>query len=92
LIKIVEEVNGVDSVSIKIISKKNELIKIQNPNAADSGIDEFNDIITEPIELPLIRGGFTDRYGNVYSEGLSDEALGAVNLQVKQIVPRPKIR
>jgi hypothetical protein len=92
LIKIVEEVNGVDSVSIKIISKKNELSKIQNPNAADVGIDEFNDIITEPIELPLIRGGFTDRYGNVYSEGLSDDALGSVNLQVKQIVPRPKIR
>lgn len=92
LIKIVEEVNGVDSVSIKIISKKNELSKIQNPNAADSGIDEFNDIITEPIELPLIRGGFTDRYGNVYSEGLSDDSLSSVNLQVKQIVPRPKIR
>lgn len=92
LIKIVEEVNGVDSVSIRIISKKNELNKIQNPNAADVGLDEFNDIITETIELPLIRGGFTDRYGNVYAEGLSDEALGSVNLQVKQIVPRPKIR
>lgn len=92
LIKIVEEVNGVDSVSIRIISKKDELNKIQNPNAPDVGLDEFNDIITEPIELPLIRGGFTDRYGNVYAEGLSDEALGSVNLQIKQIVPRPKIR
>lgn len=92
LIKIVEEVNGVDSVSIRIISKKNELNKIQNPNAPDVGLDEFNDIITEPSELPLIRGGFTDRYGNVYAEGLSDEALGSVNLQIKQIVPRPKIR
>lgn len=92
LIKIVEEVNGVDSVSIRIISKKNELNKIQNPNSPDVGLDEFNDIITEPIELPLIRGGFTDRYGNVYAEGLSDEALGSVNLQIKQIVPRPKIR
>lgn len=92
LIKIVEEVNGVDSVSIRIISKKNELNKIQNPNVPDVGLDEFNDIITEPIELPLIRGGFTDRYGNVYAEGLSDEALGSVNLQIKQIVPRPKIR
>lgn len=92
LIKIVEEVNGVDSVSIRIISKKNELNKIQNPNSSDVGLDEFNDIITEPIELPLIRGGFTDRYGNVYAEGLSDEALGSANLQIKQIVPRPKIR
>jgi len=92
LIKIVEEVNGVDSVSIKIISKKNELAKIQNPNATDIGLDEFNDIITEPNELPLIRGGFSDRYGNIYVDGLSDESLGAVNIQIKQIVPRPKIK
>lgn len=92
LIKIVESVNGVDSVAIRIVSKKNELAKIQNPNSPEIGLDEFNDIITEPIELPLIRGGFTDRFGNVYAEGLSGDSLGAVNIQIKQIVPRPKIR
>jgi hypothetical protein len=54
------------------------------------GLDEFNDIIIEERELPLIRGGFTDRYGNVYSTGLSDEGLGSVNIQIKSIVPRPK--
>ena len=90
LIKIIEEVNGVDTVSINIISKKNELVKIANSSAPDSGLDEFNDIITEENELPLIRGGFTDRYGNVYSEGITDDALGPVNIQIKSIVPRPK--
>lgn len=91
LIKIIEEVNGVDSVSVNIVSKKNEISKISNPNAADIGVDEFNDIITQDQELPLIRGGFTDRYGNVYAEGISDDSLGAVNIQIKSIVPRPKI-
>ena len=91
LIKIIEEVNGVDSVSVNIVSKNNELSKIANPNAADVGLDEFNDIITEGVDLPIIRGGFTDRYGNVYSEGITEDALGPVNIQIKQIVPRPKI-
>jgi hypothetical protein len=90
LIKIIEEVNGVDSVSINIVSKKNEISKIANPNAADIGLDDFNDIVTEIRELPLIRGGFTDRYGNIYAEGISDESLGSVNIKIKDIVPRPK--
>jgi hypothetical protein len=91
LIKVIEEVNGVDSVSVYIVSKKNEIQKISNSNAADIGVDEFNDIVCTDAELPLIRGGFTDRYGNVYSEGISDDSLGAVNIQIKSIVPRPKI-
>ena len=90
LIKIVEEVNGVDSVSINLISEKNELTHIANPKAKDSGLDEFNDIIISKFELPLIRGGFTDRYGNGYSEGLSNDSLGSVNIQIKEISPRPK--
>jgi hypothetical protein len=90
LIKIIEEINGVDSVSVNIVSKNNELNKIANPNAPDVSIDEFNDIITLNNELPIIRGGFSDRYGNYYTEGLSDDALGCVNIRVRQIVPRPK--
>lgn len=90
LIKIIEEVNGVDSVSINIISKKNEVLKIQNPLALDIGLDEFNDIIVDFHELPIIRGGFSDRYGNSYSIGLSDNSLCPVNIQIKSIVPRPK--
>jgi hypothetical protein len=90
LIKIIEEVNGVDSVSVNIVCKKNEIAKITNPSAADIGVDEFNDIVVAPQEFPIIRGGFSDRFGNVYSTGISDESLGAVNIQIKDIVPRPK--
>jgi hypothetical protein len=91
LIKLIEEVHGVDSVSVYLVSKKNELQKSQRPTSPDIGLDEFNDIVCEDTELPLIRGGFTDRYGNVYSEGISEESLGAVNIQIKSIVSRPKI-
>jgi hypothetical protein len=90
IIKLIEEINGVDSVSINIVCRKNEASKIQNPNADDIGVDEFNDIIVDTRELPIVRGGFTDRYGNVYSIGITDDSLGPVNIQIKEIVERPK--
>jgi len=89
LIKIIEEVNGVDSVAITILGEKNERAKLKNSKAKTIGLDEFNDIIIKKQELPLIRGGFKDRHGNVYAEGLSDDSLGAVNIKVNDIVPRP---
>lgn len=90
LIKIIEEVNGVDSVSVNIIGKANEIAKTANSNASEVGLDEFNDIIFTEKEFPIIRGGFSDRYGNQYSTGLTNDALGPVNIQIKNIVPRPK--
>jgi hypothetical protein len=90
LIKIIEEVNGVDSVSVNIIGKANEIAKKSNPNASEVGLDEFNDIIFTEKEFPVIRGGFSDRYGNQYSTGLTNDALGPVNIQIKNIVSRPK--
>lgn len=89
LIKLIEEVNGVDSVAITILSEDYEKAKISNPNAPLVGIDKFNDIVINNQELPIIRGGFTDRYGNEYAEGLSDDSLGAINIQISEISPRP---
>tara|TARA_B100000963_G_scaffold176268_1_gene153310 strand:- start:13218 stop:14879 length:1662 start_codon:yes stop_codon:yes gene_type:complete len=89
LIKILEEIAGIDSVSINIVSEDNEVSIIQDPNADLIGIDEFNDIIIKEYELPIIQGGFKDRYGNEYSQGISEQALGSVNIQIKKIVPRP---
>jgi hypothetical protein len=88
LIKIVEEINGVDSVSIAILSELNELAFIADPaRAANSlvGLDEFNDIIIKQSELPVIRGGWTDRYGNAYLTSISDSALGALNIEIKPV-------
>lgn len=91
LIKILEEINGIDSVAITIVGDRNETAKALNPNAILNGLDEFNDIIITKNELPLIRGGFSDRYGNQYAEGISEDSLGAVNIKIQDIVPRPKL-
>lgn len=89
IIRVLEDVQGIDSVSVNIISEANETNKIENPDAATIGLDEFNDIIMTEYQLPIVHGGFKDRYGNEYSEGLSADALGAVNIQIKKITPRP---
>jgi hypothetical protein len=83
LIKIIEEIDGVDSVNVNLVCEKNEISKKENPLNADIGVDEHNDIIIGDNELPIIRGGWTDRYGNYYDKGISVEGLGAVNIRVR---------
>lgn len=96
LVRIIDGINGVDSVTVEFISEQNEnyhkeyLLKSQQffmtnktlPKDSDImmsdgetynsskiiGMDPLlGDIILNQDELPLIRGGFTDRYGNNYS-------------------------
>ena len=88
LIKIVEGVNGVDSVSITILSELNEKAFSQDPNRPEKnrvGLDEFNDIIIKASEFPVIRGGWTDRNGNVYQTAISDSTLSALNIEIKPV-------
>lgn len=89
LIKIIEEVNGVDSVAMTIVGERNETSKKLNPESDLVGLDEFNDIVMTNNQLPIIRGGFIDRFGNQYKEGLSEDSLGAVNIKIQDIVERP---
>jgi hypothetical protein len=92
LITVVEAVNGVDSVSINILSELNELNQITSPSADTLlGLDDFNDIIIGLDQFPVIRGGWTDSQGNTYAEGLSDAALGALNISIKAQVVRKNI-
>jgi len=83
LIKLIEGIDGVDSVSIQIIGEANELSAIANSTKTNPplvGLDEFNDIIIQPSEFAIIRGGFKDRTGNTYESGLSDDKLCAINV------------
>ena len=83
LIKLVEGISGVDSVSIQIIGEANEASAIKNANMANpplDGLDSFNDIIIKSNEFAIIRGGFRDKIGNVYESGMSDDKLCAINI------------
>jgi hypothetical protein len=92
LIKVIEELSGVDSVNVNLIGEANENALITNPSSTTLvGLDEFNDIVIGLDEFPVIRGGWKDSQGNQYSEGLSDTSLGALNIQIKAQIPRKNI-
>jgi hypothetical protein len=88
LIRIIEGVDGVDSVNLWFTSQDNEAIKKNDPTAADIGIDEFGDILIGRGELPLIRGGWTDRNDIFYEDSTSDQKPSSVNISVKKIVQK----
>jgi hypothetical protein len=92
LIRVIEELKGVDSVNVNIIGEANENALTVNPSSTNLvGLDEFNDIVIGLDEFPVIRGGWKDSLGNAYSEGLSDTSLGALNIQIKAQIPRKNI-
>jgi hypothetical protein len=135
LIKVIEEIDGVDSVSLSFISEENEnairngfyykeisynnkqtsdilLTQLRNnsQNTLDIntstdvtqtqkiivnlgqdprlGLDEFGDIIIGNKELPIMRGGFFDRRGVEYKDGIDPLNLSAVNVIFKESIPR----
>jgi len=99
MIAILEGIEGIDSVNMSIISEKDELeyvkwnnldpaIKGTIPPPTPVGLDEFGDIIIKTKELPLIRGGFSDRRGVEYEPGLNIDKPSAVNIFVKDSVAR----
>ena len=92
LIRVIEDLKGVDSVNVNIIGEANENALTLNPSSTNLvGLDEFNDIVIGLDECPVLRGGWKDSLGNVYSEGLSDTSLGALNIQIKAQIPRKNI-
>jgi len=98
LIGLIESINGIDSVSVYFVCENDEkniyeysdgdnktLKSISNKNM---GLNEFGDIIIGKNELPVIRGGWKDRYGSIYEDGISKKNLCALNISISNIVPK----
>ncbi len=92
LIKIVESIDGVDSVNIWFDADKNNL-KIYKTHY---GIDDYGDIILEryvkdafgqevPVKdvYPLIRGNFENESGVYYEDSLTKNRLSTLNIQIR---------
>jgi len=84
LVKIIENVEGVDSVKVNFVCEANEVSKKADPSASIIGLDEMGDIVIDKNELPVIRGGWTDRNGISYSDGIFDDKPGSVNIVIKK--------
>lgn len=88
LIAIIENVAGVDSVSLYFVGENNEKTKKENPESNEIGFDEFGDIIMEKNEIVVISGGWEDRNSIYYDLGADMNKLSSVNIDIRRIVPR----
>ena len=96
IVAILEGVSGVDSVNVKFLCEENERIKAEwlqklvtapnTPEPADIGLDSQGDIIIGKGELPLIRGGWYDRYGNYYNDTIDFAVPCSVNIEIKDVL------
>lgn len=50
------------------------------------GLDDFGDIKIGLHELPIMRGGFTDRNSNYYEDGLNDILFSSVNIMINEVI------
>lgn len=84
LVKIIENIEGVDSVNVNFLCEANEVSKRANSSNPVIGLDDMGDIIIGKNELPIIRGGWTDRNGIRYADGIYSDRPCSVNITVKK--------
>jgi hypothetical protein len=97
IIRIIENVDGVDSVNVWFDADKDNFDIYRN----HYGIDDYGDIILQryvkdafnnnvPVKdiYPLFRGGFESNSGTYYEEGTIKTKLSSVNIQVRGYTPK----
>lgn len=82
IISKIENIDGVDGVNVKFLSKQNEDYHITNPTSNSIiGLDPIlGDIVVKNNELALVRGGWTDRNNVYYNETINTDGLGPINI------------
>jgi hypothetical protein len=85
LVKLIENTNGVDSVNVNFLCEANEISKTANSQAPLIGLDDMGDIVIDQNEFPIIRGGWKDRNGVYYADGIYTDKPCSVNIIVKRV-------
>ena len=87
IVKEIDNIQAVDSVKVIFLSEQNELLAKQGTTDANAGFDEMGNIFVNDNELPIIRGGWSDRDGITYDDSFDSEnnRMCAVNLKIKFI-------
>ena len=81
----IQKVSSLDKVrGITVVTENQIMLKSgDDPNL---GLDDFGDIKIGLNEQPVIRGGWYDRFGNYYEDGISYNQYSSVNLVVKEVI------
>lgn len=96
IVRVIENIDGVDSVSVWFDADKNNITIYQD----NYGIDSYGDILLQryvedafgnkvPVKdiYPLIRGGWESYRGVYYDDSIQKDKLSNVNIQLRGITP-----
>jgi hypothetical protein len=81
----IQRVNTIDRIRgiQQVVENKITVAPGEDPNL---GLDDFGDIKIGLNELPVIRGGWYDRFGNFYQDGIDFNQYSSVNIIIKEVV------
>jgi len=96
IVRIIENIDGVDSVTVWFDADKNNISLYQD----NYGIDSYGDILLQryvddafgnkvPVKdlYPLIRGGWESYKGIYYDDSIQKDKLSNVNIQLRGVTP-----
>ncbi len=101
IIRLIQNLPDVYSVNVVFVSEKNELYHLNNSSSGydirqTPGLDpDLGDILFNADELPVLRGGWTDRFGNLYVDedpALETSTRGPVRYIEKGAVDRKEVK
>jgi hypothetical protein len=81
----IQRINRIDRIR-GIEEEIERKINIQPGEDPNLGLDDFGDIKIGLNELPVIRGGWYDRFGNYYQDGIDYNQYSSVNIIIKEVV------
>ncbi len=79
-------VYGTDPITDQKVLIENKKIVLAEGKDPQLGLDEFGDIVIDPEDIAIIRGGWEDRNGNYYDEVPTDNSLGSLNIFFKEAI------
>jgi hypothetical protein len=93
IISKLSSINEINSVDVTFVSRKNETYHIENPpdNTTTLGLDPIlGDIVFEPSEIPIVRGGWYDRNGIFYTDDFESKGMKSINIIKKGTIDASK--
>ena len=81
----IQKVTSFDNIR-GIMSETDKKITVSQGTDPNLGLDDFGDIKIGKNEMPVFRGGWYDRFGNQYEDGLSTSHYSSVNVVIKEVI------
>jgi len=81
----IQRVNTIDRIRGLTVVTENK-INLKENEDPNLGLDEFGDIKIGLNEMPVIRGGFYDRFNNYYEDGINYNEYSSLNIIVKDVI------